>query len=87
MQRIPFFRANFTRVVNRLQRNLKLQHDAVHSLQQIGGRIHIRRLQQIVRALHHEDPVLPVGLDKDRRYPAGDSLHLLDVRSINSQAS
>ena len=41
-------------------------------------------LQRVVRALHHENPVLPVGLDEDRRHSARHSLDLLHVRGVDS---
>ena len=84
MQRIPCLRANCDRVINRLHRNLELQHDAVGGLQRLGGGVNVGRLQRIVRSLHHQNAVLPVGLDEDRRDAARQSLDLLHVSGINS---
>jgi len=45
--------------------------------------VHVRRLQQIIRAFHYEDAILTVGLNEDRCYPAGDSLDLLYMSGVD----
>ena len=72
-------------VVNRLQRNFELKHDAVHRLQQVGGHVDIGRLQAIVGALHHEDAILTVGFHENRRHAAGDSVNLFHMRGVNAK--
>src|ERR1700692_3230814 len=59
------------RVVDRLQRDLKLEHDAIRGFQHVSRRVNIRGLQRVVRSLHHQNAVLPVRLDEDRRNAAG----------------
>src|SRR5690348_5363068 len=53
-------------VINGSQRNLELQVDRVRSSQKRRGSIHILGSEPIVRALHHDDAVLPAGIYEDR---------------------
>ena len=72
-------------VVDGLDRNLELEHDAIDGFQQIGGSIHAGRLHLVVRALHHQDSVLSVGLDKNGRHAAGYAFHLPYMGCVDSQ--
>ena len=84
MQRIPCLRANCDGVINSLERNFELQHDAVGGLQGLGGRVNVGRLQRIVRSLHNQNPILPVGFDEDRRDAAGQTIDLLHMSCIDA---
>src|SRR6202789_4539003 len=72
-------------VVNRFERNLKLQDDTISGFQHFRGGIHIRWLQRVIRSLDHQDAVLSTGIDKDRRDTARQSVNLLDVRGIDAK--
>ncbi len=72
-------------MVDGLDRNLELENDAIDGLQQVSGGIDVGRFQFVVRAFHHENSVLPVGLDKDRRHAAGHAFHLLHMGRVDAQ--
>jgi len=59
------------RVVDSFQRDLELKDDTIGSLQRLSSGVNIRWFQRVVGSLHNQNPVLPVGLDEDRRNAAG----------------
>src|SRR5215475_8426668 len=70
-------------VVDSLQGDFELQHDAIGTLQRVGGGIHISGLDRIIRPLDDENTILSAGIDKDGCDPTRQSLHLLYMRSID----
>src|SRR5579864_2504149 len=54
------------RVVNGLERDFKLENDAIGGLQSLGSGVYVGRLQCIVSTLHNENAILAAGLDKNR---------------------
>ena len=72
-------------VVDGLERNFELQNDAIDGFQQVSGGIYVGRFQFVVRAFHHKNAILPVGLDKNRRHSAGHAMHLLHMRGVDAE--
>ena len=70
-------------VVDRLERDFELEDNTVDGFEQVSGGIDVGGLQFVVRPLHHEDAVLPVGLDKNRGYAAGHAIHLLHMSGVD----
>ena len=80
----PMLSGKCNRVIHRLNGNFELQHDAIHRFEHISGGIDIHRLDRVVGAFDYKNPILPAGLHKNRRHPAGYSLNLLYMGRINS---
>lgn len=45
----------------------------------------VGRFESVVCALHHQNSILPGGIDEDRRHSAGNALYLAHMRGINPQ--
>src|SRR6185369_7161148 len=73
------------RIVNRLQWNFELEHNAIDRFQKVGGSIDVGGLQFVVRAFDHEDAALSAGFDKYRRHTTGHTFHLLDVSGVDAE--
>ena len=53
--------------------------------QHLSRGLDIRRFQCVVGPFHHQNAVLSVGLDEDRRYAAGQSLNLLHMGCVDAK--
>ena len=71
-------------VVDGLDGNLELQHDAVSRLQHLRGGVDVRRFHRIIGPFDDQDAVLPVGLNEDGSHAARQPFDLSYVRRIDS---
>ena len=72
------------RVVDGLERDLELQHDAVGGFEHGVRVVDVGGQQPIVRALDDDDPILAVRLDEDRRHAARRARHDPHLRRVDA---
>ena len=71
--------------IDRRERNLELQDDRIDVSQVRRRRVDIGRREPVVRALDHDDTILPVGPDEDGRYAGRCVIDELHVRRVDAE--
>ena len=69
----------------RRARNLEFEDNRVHGAKVGSRRIHVGRLECVVRSLHDDDAVLAAGIDEDGSHATRNALDDADMRCVDAK--